>query len=605
MTDEAGDRARRTGAFVLQRRSLRLWLLLGVGLWLAAVGGLVLDAKTNIDAARGNIDVAVPAAKEGDLDTIRVELTTGADRLRRARDDLFHPVLLPLRPLPIVGRQLRTARAMADVGADAATEAERLLALVDAATTGDAATTDDAGDVEEPAPSALASIDLVAVESSLHRLYEMVRTADLGPSEGLIGPLADARAEVDELLDRYEPSLGEAAEVASGLRSFQQDSRYVILGANNAEMQVGGGMVLSVGEVALGDDGVEFGGLLSTEDLFPVPSNGLVDADVDERWGFLQPTNDFRKLGLTPRFDEYVGPQAIAMWEAETGRPVDGAILVDAYALSRLLGVVGTVEVGGTTYDEERLLRYLLQDQYTEFGASEVEQARRRAKLSEVTSAVLDALVAGPHDLPRIVETVPSLLRGRHVLVYGDKAVEQRAWQVVGADGGTSGDELGVFVSNMGASKLDPYVEADVVVEESPGPEVTSIAMAVTVSNRVEQGDRLPEYVVGPWEWIDVEEPGEYLGRLVVRLPGATSAARFTSAVPLEVFGPDGDGVLLGTRFAVRPGRSTTIRLVFEVSSELESMQIVPSARPVPIRWQWGDRSFDDAEVVDQPLQRP
>ncbi|MEZ5228716.1 MAG: hypothetical protein R2710_19235 [Acidimicrobiales bacterium] len=68
----------------------------------------------------------------------------------------------------------------------------------------------------------LASIDLVAVESSLHRLYEMVRTADLGPSEGLIGPLADARAEVDELLDRYEPSLGEAAEVASGLRSFSR-----------------------------------------------------------------------------------------------------------------------------------------------------------------------------------------------------------------------------------------------------------------------------------------------------------------------------------------------------------------------------------------------
>ncbi|MEZ5228715.1 MAG: hypothetical protein R2710_19230 [Acidimicrobiales bacterium] len=123
---------------MLQRRSLRLWLLLGVGLWLAGGRRLVLDAKTNIDAARGNIDVAVPAAKEGDLDTIRVELTTGADRLRRARDDLLHPVLLRRGRCRSWGASF--ARPVPwPTSAPTRPPRPNALALVDAATTGDAA----------------------------------------------------------------------------------------------------------------------------------------------------------------------------------------------------------------------------------------------------------------------------------------------------------------------------------------------------------------------------------------------------------------------------------------------------------------------------------
>ncbi|MEZ5228717.1 MAG: DUF4012 domain-containing protein [Acidimicrobiales bacterium] len=339
-------------------------------------------------------------------------------------------------------------------------------------------------------------------------------------------------------------------------------------------------MVLSVGEVALGDDGVEFGGLLSTEDLFPVPSNGLVDADVDERWGFLQPTNDFRKLGLTPRFDEYVGPQAIAMWEAETGRPVDGAILVDAYALSRLLGVVGTVEVGGTTYDEERLLRYLLQDQYTEFGASEVEQARRRAAVRGDLGRARRTGGGTARPAP-IVETVPSLLR---VGMSWSTATRRSS----SGHGRSSAPTVARAATNSVCSSRTWAPPSSILRRgRCRGRGIAGTRGDIDRDGRhgVEpsRAGRSPAGVRGGTLGVDRRRgTGEYLGRLVVRLPGATSAARFTSAVPLEVFGPDGDGVLLGTRFAVRPGRSTTIRLVFEVSSELESMQIVPRPGPCP-----------------------
>ncbi len=569
--------------------SLRRWLLLGFLLWIATSVVLLLDAKSHLDSARVRIDRAVPAVKEGELEDVRDELGFGAADLRRARNDLSSPVLLPLRLVPVVGRQLHTARSLSDLGADAATEAETLLQLVDSP--------------DRSGAASLQSLDLAAIQVSVERIHELVATADLGPSEGLVGPLADARTEIAGMIEEYEPSLNDAAIVAAGLRSFKDESRYIILGANNAEMQVGGGMILSVGEVALTDDGVEFTGLESTEELFPVPKTPIVDPDIEQRWGFLQPTNDFRKLGVTPRFGAFVGPQAVAMWRAETQQKVDGAVLVDAHALSRLLGVIGTVEIDGETYSEETLLDYLLKDQYAAYGSSEAEQALRRAKLSRVTSGVLEALIAGPHDLAKLVEVIPSLIRGRNLLVFGEREVEQRAWETLGADGGSSGNDLGVFVANFGASKLDPYIDVAVAATTTQRQQATVVDLTVTIRNNVSQGDQLPLYVVGPWEWIELVEPGEYLGRLVVELPGATSEAGFVSAVPLEVFGPDGEGVLLGTRFRVRPGQSISIRLSFEVSAGLESVSLLPSARPRPVEWQWDESYFDDGERSDRLIR--
>ncbi len=552
-------------------------------LWSGAVAALLFDAKTELDDGRARLEAAVSIAKSGQLDEAEAELSSGAASLRAARDDLASPILFPLRFVPVVGRQLRSALAITELGADGASEAERFLDLLDLDST------------ESGAPG-LQALDLVAAEQSLRRIHELLVQPDLGPSDGLVAPLHEARTTVAGLIADYEPSVGSAVVVLRGLRSVETDSSYVVLGANNAEMQLAGGMILSAGEIRFTDGEIEFAGLNSTEDMFPVPVTPVVDDDVDQRWGFLRLTNDFRKLGVSPRFDEFVGPQAVSMWEAETGTAVDGAIMVDTHALSRLLGVVGTVEIDGTTYSEDTLLDYLLREQYAAFGDSDQEQERRRRELASVTSAVFDAIIAGPHDTARLVEVIPSLLSGRHLTVYSEVAEQQAAWAEIGADGSTDGRQVGVYVLNLGASKLDPYVAVDVRVTEETVGDTTTLDLVIDIRNEVEDADRLPSYVVGPWEWIDLDEPGEYLGRLAVVLPGSTTEAAFVSDVPLEVFGPDGQGVVLGTRFTVRPGGTTTIRLRAQIPSSLESISLVPSTRPRPIVWQWADDVFDDAE---------
>ncbi len=58
--------------------------------------------------------------------------------------------------------------------------------------------------------------------------------------------------------------------ITGGLASFFGDSTYLVLGANNAEMQIGGGMHLSVGRVVVIDGDFELPGLEPSASIFPV-----------------------------------------------------------------------------------------------------------------------------------------------------------------------------------------------------------------------------------------------------------------------------------------------------------------------------------------------
>lgn len=566
------------------RRLALWWLAVGLVLWAAAASLLVIDARTDLERGRESFELAIEHARDGSVQEVRLEVEVAAASLDDADDSLAHPLLVPLRVVPVLGRQLRSASGIASFAADVSREAETLLELVAL----------DGSD----APVAIQDVDLEAMEFSAKRLHARLLDPDLGPDAGLAAPIADARQELVDLIAVQEPTVARSVDALVGLRSMMTGSTYLLLGANNAEMQVAGGMILSVGEVGLDDDGIEFGGLESTEELFPVPRTPIVDVDVENRWGFTVLSNDFRKLSVTTRFADFVGPQSVQLWEAETGRTVDGALLLDAHALAALLGTVGTVTVGGDTYDSDSLRYYLLEGQYQEFGNSDFEQLRRRNKLSEVSAAVLDALVAGPHDLGALLDAIPALVRGRHIQAFSAVQEQQAAWQALDIAGAPDGDEIGVFLSNFGASKLDPYIDVEVIgqtrSEIVDGNRV--IELAVTVSNRVGDGSALADYVVGPWNWIDLQEPGEYLSRLVVVLPGSTSDAGFVSSTPLEVFGPDGPNVVLGTRFSVRPGEQRTVRLEATIPAALDALTVVSSARPNPVRWTWGSDTFDDSQ---------
>jgi hypothetical protein len=96
------------------------------------------------------------------------------------------------------------------------------------------------GELGEELPQGGARVELMA---SLHGVLDQAQAdvlregADIGPSQGLIQPLADARDELTEHLDDVADQLSRANRTVFALQSFLDgDGRYLVLAANNAEM---------------------------------------------------------------------------------------------------------------------------------------------------------------------------------------------------------------------------------------------------------------------------------------------------------------------------------------------------------------------------------
>ena len=87
-----------------------------------------------------------------------------------------------------------------------------------------------------------------------------VADLDVGAEGDLLGPLANARQRVVAELDRVPERLDEARGYVGGLRRLLAGpSRYLLLGANNAEMRGGAGMPLSAGVVTIENGDIDFG----------------------------------------------------------------------------------------------------------------------------------------------------------------------------------------------------------------------------------------------------------------------------------------------------------------------------------------------------------
>ena len=108
------DRASRTSQHSPWRRGVVLAMLLVVGLWLVATAVVAVRAGLDLRAGRR----AGHAARHQSLIAVAEgrplgQLREAQQRFQRAHSWLGSPILAPVRVLPVVGRQVRSARALA------------------------------------------------------------------------------------------------------------------------------------------------------------------------------------------------------------------------------------------------------------------------------------------------------------------------------------------------------------------------------------------------------------------------------------------------------------------------------------------------------------
>jgi hypothetical protein len=566
-------------------------LLIGIGAWTALSASLVLDSRRSAEAGRDRlVALSVGDPLELDLDVLAADLRIADAELRRAEGDLASPLLWPVRPLPVLGRQLASARALA--GSSRAVVNEAAL-LVDSVAEGR-----QRGDDAEDRLDVLASID-----EGLSRLGATLDAAELGPDDGLIGPLVQARNEAADRFAELRAEVDRGQVVVGGLRSFLDDSQYLLLGANNAEMETGGGMYLSVGELSIIDGAFDLADFLHSSSTLVAAEVAIVDDGVAQRWGHIRPTTDFRKLNVTPRFERYSGPQAIEMWQALTGRRPSGVLVIDPAVIQAVLGVVGPVEVDGQWYDGTGLLQFALVEQYRQYTQME-DQGDRRDLVGDIANAAVAALGERSWDPLELIRSLRPVAESRRLLAYSEDEAQQAMWRVLGVDGAMDGDEVLVNLANLAGSKIDPFVDLSIDAHHEHGPDGSTLVLDVEIHNGVPPD--VEGFALGSLWAVGLEDrPGTYWGRLVVYAPGATRALRVEPQLPLEVLGREGELAVVAGRLEVGPQATERLRVEVELAPGVERITILPAARPRPVRWSFdGETWYDTAPRVIE-LRRP
>jgi Protein of unknown function (DUF4012) len=557
-------------------------------LWLvstAVVIGLGL-----IHASHGMADVDQAKAHLSASDVVSRSATAPLDAAVsqfNAADGFLHsPLVAPLDIVPVIGRQIRSVQ---DLSSASGQVAKIGAAAIDQAHVVLQSPHDSGADrvVELRRLSALAA----DTDRALGRI-------DTGPADALVSPLASKHNTFVSDLTDVRTKLQHAAGVAGTMATILQGPQtYLVLMANNAEMRAGSGNFLEVGALNAQDGHLQLSNVDQSVNI-PVPA-GKVTAtgDLEARWGWLKPGQDWRNLGFTPQFDVN-GPLAAQMWEAETGQHIDGVIALDVEALHQILLATGPVTLpDGTMVSADNVVQLLTHDQYEGLvdlptGAQAKAEEGREDELGALAQAALNALENESLDLKTLSNAMTSATQGRHLMMWSAQPGAEADWVQGGVAGQLSPDSVMTAVINRGANKLDQYLSVDADLAMNTQGKRTTGTLTVHLKNTTPPGQS--QFIAGPYPGTGTVY-GEYLGVLAVNLPGYASLPHIDGNPKLYALGAEGPTWVIATPVDVKAGDSEQFVIRFTLPQSSGQISIVPTARLTPVTWHYRGSTTTDA----------
>jgi hypothetical protein len=561
--------------------------------WGAWVAWTALSVQAEASSARDELrDV------RSELDALAIVDGDGVDRLEEQertfeeiRDRLDHPLLAPVRVLPVAGRQLDAASHQAAAAAASLRAVSELgdevRSIVDRGV--------GAG------PERVET--LLDIAATARRGKDALVGLDLGPDDALVGPLASSRLELDEALGEILDGLDRAELMGQGLAEFfEGPNDYLLLAANNAQMQNGQGMFLSGGVLRVEAGRLDLGPMEPLDRVPDVEPPVPLDADLAARWGWLDPNRDVRHLGLSARYP-VTADTAARLWSALGRPPVEGVVAVDPVMLATIMEATGPVRTSRGEHGSDDVLEYILHGQYEGYPAAGGDTgytAERRDELDEIARAVVDAF-DGVEDLePEFLDDVRTSAVGRHLLMWSSDPRVQAGFEAAGVHGQIGSDSVLLSLVNRSGVKLDWFVRvsADLSVERTADGYAAVLDVAVT--NRA-PADGEPGYVVGPYPGSGLDR-GDYLGLVTLNLPAGATNSRFDGVDRLAVSGGDGDNRTIAAWVTVPRGTTSHLVARFELPASMAELLIEPSGRARPTTWTYDGREWKDRERRTLPL---
>ncbi len=571
-----------------RRRSVIAGIVIALLGWTGLAAYELVQAK---DHAQSGLNQLRRAQRE--LDPAELIRGKGLPAMRAARSEFDRAAdasgsvfLTPFTVLPFVGRQVQSVHALTggaskvvNVGVRAMEQSTKELAAKTA-----------------NGPERVALLERLG-QIGRHASTDL-RGVGLGPGKALIGPLADARVKFARQLRKAQRTMHDVDLASTGVAEMAKGpTKYLLLAANNGEMRAGSGMLLSAGVLTVNQGRFTLGQMVSVNDL-TLPAGAVpLGGDFGARWGWVDPTQEWRYLAMSPQFN-VTGSLAAQMWKAKTGEDVDGVLALDPIALRALVKVAGPVDVGGTQIDQGNVVEEILLQQYLDYPAS-VDGSefdlpandQRRERNGVIARAIVDQLDRVEWNIADLLDDLRGAARGRHVLFWSSEPTQQRAWRAAGVSGVLPRDGFMIAVQNRAGNKLDQFLSVATTIDHhrvSGGSQVTA---TINIAN-LTPATGLNRYVEGPFD--ETFAPGEYRGILAVNVPGYSGDIHLDGGELTVAAGPDGSTRVVGVNIRVLRGSVGTYTLRFTVPTGYEHLDVIPSARYPAIKYTAGTRQWDD-----------
>lgn len=572
-----------------RRRLIITGVIVVVVLWCAFAALQMVQARQHAQKGLDQLETA-----QQDLGPAQLIRGEGLAPMKAARGEFDQAasagdslLLKPFMVLPYIGRQVRSVN---DLTSSAAKVVHVGVDAMEASTQR----------LQKPT---VAGPDRVALVRELGKIAAKargeLRGLDLGPSQALVGPLSTARTKFKTQLDKAQRSMIEVDDASKGVAQMAQGpSKYLVLAANNAEMRAGSGMLLSAGVMNMANGQFELGPMTDTGSLM-VPAGAVpISGDLAARWGWTDPSQEWRNLAMSPNFPANA-KLAAAMWKAKTGEQVDGVIAIDPLGLQALMEVSGPVVVDGKVITKDNVVKESLLQSYLDYesnpndpNSGQAPTAQRHERSSDIARAIVDQLDAKGWDVANLVSDLQSAAQGRHVLAWSSKPEEQRGWEAAGVSGRLHPDSLLLALQNRAGNKIDQFMVVQAALEHRAVAAGSEVTVRIHIMNQTpSQG--LNAFVEGPYPFSGFAV-GEYRGILSLNVPGVSRAIHLDGGDKIVVAGPDGPTRVIGTEMQLFRGATKDFVLKFTVPKGYEHVTIEPSARYPTVTWSADGQTWQD-----------
>lgn len=500
----------------------------------------VVALEPQLTAAQADLELAQQALEEGDEAAARGAVTDARESVDDAQERSDGPAWAAAGWVPRYGASARAVRGGVDLAAATVELADQALdealALVADGADGFVAAGGriDVSRLAEAA-TALEQLPLAPVVDARDQL------ADL-PASGLVGPTLAARdtavARADTVITRLSRGQVGARTFASFLGA-QGDRTYLVAVQNPAELRGTGGLFSEVTELSVVDGLVTIGrtGGDLVSDRITTGGQQTVGFDVDDP---VERPQDFaerydnnaggaiiQSVNLDPDLPT-VGPVLTRLYEQRTGRSVDGAILVDPFALQSFIGATGgplqlpQVALAEAPDLPEQLTadntaQTLLIDVYDAFGGT---NPARDEFTDAVVAGVLQRLASGDWAPAPLARAMADSAAARRLQLWSRDADEQAGFDQLGIGGRLTrpsevNDILAVTGVNAGPDKSDAHVAhrltATIDLQARPGAApwqtMRRNEVRVEVDNPLRPDDH-DDYITGTNEPVPVGTSG-------------------------------------------------------------------------------------------------